>query len=236
MIDIISIAWARGVAIAKHYSLFLTAVLCLVVGVTDVRAGVDHRLMQQLMQKRYGDTGMQRLQAWRELLNDATALPLPQQLEAVNTFFNRHIFYMEDSQLWGQHDYWASPLETLGVGAGDCEDYSIAKYMTLKLLGVPKNKLRLIYVNARVGASNSSTSQAHMVLGYYENLTADPLILDNLTSQLVPGSHRDDLKPVFSFNSQGLWTGNSTVSVADPTARLSRWRNVLQRMGKEGFR
>ena len=192
--------------------------------------------IEQQMQQRYGEQGMQVLRGWQDLLRQAEGQPVRQQMEMVNTFFNRRIRYMEDIDLWGQQDYWATPLETMGKAAGDCEDYAIAKYITLKHLGVPVEQLRLIYVNARIGGAHSSISQAHMVLGYYATPDADPLILDNLISQIQPGSRRDDLRPVFSFNSQGLWAGGSTTSVADPTARLSRWRNVLQRMSDEGFR
>lgn len=188
------------------------------------------------MQENFGARGLQNLRAWQQLLQQGANLSVQQQLELTNTFFNRRIRYMEDQDLWGQEDYWATPLETLGKGAGDCEDYAIAKYKTLLLLGVPNDRLRLIYVNARIGGPRSSISQAHMVLGYYETPASDPLILDNLISQIQPGEQRDDLDPVFSFNSQGLWAGGATVSVADPTARLSRWRDVLQRMQAEGFR
>ncbi|MEX1056620.1 MAG: transglutaminase, partial [Natronospirillum sp.] len=105
------------------------------------------------------------------------------------------------------------------------------KYMSLRVLGIPNDRLRMIYVNARL----STGSQAHMVLGYYESPTAQPLILDNIRSDIVLAGQRPDLIPVFSFNSQGLWVGAARSSVADPTSRLSRWRNVLARMQTEGF-
>ncbi len=222
--------------IARALQRLLALLIYCVVGLGIALAGADHLRLQQVMQQRYGDTGMQNLLAWKQLLQDARDRPVGEQLEMVNTFFNRRIRFAEDTDLWGQKDYWATPIETMGKGAGDCEDYSIAKYMTLQLLGVPNEQLRMIYVNARLGGLYSSVSQAHMVLGYYEDPASDPLILDNLITRVQPGSTREDLKPVFSFNSEGLWAGGSTVSVADPTARLSRWRDLLQRMRDEGFR
>jgi predicted transglutaminase-like cysteine proteinase len=133
--------------------------------------------------------------------------------------------------VWRQEDYWASPLEFMGRAAGDCEDYAISKYMTLLSMGVPKEKLRMIYVRARTGGA----SVAHMVLGYYPSPAEEPLILDNLITSVRLASQRSDLAPVFSFNSDGLWVGGATASSADPTARLSRWRDVLERMRQEGF-
>jgi hypothetical protein len=74
-----------------------------------------------------------------------------------------------------------------------------------------------------------------MVLGYYPSPDAEPLILDNLIGDILPASRRPDLQPVFSFNSAGLWIGGASRSSADPTARLSRWSRVLERMQTEGI-
>ncbi len=196
-------------------------------------AAVDQQRMREVMQSRYGDEGSAILEAWFRLLNDNRDLAETEQVEAVNSFFNRHIRFAEDRDIWGVEDYWATPLETLGVRRGDCEDYAIAKYMSLKMLGIPRERLRLIYVRAQLTGGHS---QAHMVLGYYATTDAAPLILDNLNPQVLPAQQRPDLRPVFSFNSAGLWVGSNTQPQADPTARLSRWRDVLQRMEQEGLR
>lgn len=187
------------------------------------------------MQARFGSDGTAILGNWRRLLLEGATLSEKEQLAQVNQFFNQNILYREDIDLWQQSDYWATPLETLGMRAGDCEDFTIAKYMTLIKLGIPVERLRLIYVRAQIGGSYSQVSQAHMVLGYYESPNAMPLILDNLVSRIQPATERTDLKPVFSFNSYGLWVGSNRESQANPTARLSRWRNLLDRMQREGF-
>jgi hypothetical protein len=74
-----------------------------------------------------------------------------------------------------------------------------------------------------------------MVLGFYPQPSDEPLILDNLISSVRPASQRPDLSPIFSFNNNGLWVGGASASSADPTARLSRWRDVLDRMRQEGL-
>lgn len=73
---------------------------------------------------------------WRLLIQRANAEQWSKQqaLEETNRFFNRQIF-IDDIKLWGQNDYWASPAEFLAVGGGDCEDFSIAKYFTLREMG-----------------------------------------------------------------------------------------------------
>ncbi|THF64104.1 transglutaminase [Pseudothauera nasutitermitis] len=192
--------------------------------------------MQRLAVERYGQRAGETVTAWRALLAEAAETDERTRLERVNTFFNRRIAFDDDIVVWGEQDYWATPLETMGKGAGDCEDFSIAKYMSLLQLGVPAERLRMIYVRARIGGPQSTISQAHMVVGYYATPDAEPLILDNLIGEIRPASRRGDLFPVFSFNSEGLWVGGASTSSADPTTRLSRWRDVLERMRAEGLR
>jgi predicted transglutaminase-like cysteine proteinase len=154
------------------------------------------------------------------------------KLKRVNDFFNRHIAFDDDMSIWGQSDYWATPTELIGQGRGDCEDFSIAKYYSLIDLGVPATKLRLVYVKAAQNGPDGIFLQAHMVLAYYATPTADPLVLDNLNSQILPASRRSDLSPIFSFNSTGLWqgTGNNASK-----SNLSRWQDLQVRARAEGF-
>ena len=156
------------------------------------------------------------------------------KLLAVNDFFNRRIVFASDQEIWGQNDYWASPLEMLEKGRGDCEDYVIGKYFSLIAAGMPSSKLRLVYVRAQIGGSDGAV-QAHMVLAYYATPGAEPLVLDSLIGEIRPASRRPDLAPVFSFNGEGLWQGTGAQSAGDPVARLSRWREVLAKARNEGF-
>jgi hypothetical protein len=74
-----------------------------------------------------------------------------------------------------------------------------------------------------------------MVLAYHAQPGAEPLILDNLITEVRPASRRPDLSPVFSFNGEGLWQGTGSQNSGDPVARLSRWRDVLAKARAEGF-
>jgi predicted transglutaminase-like cysteine proteinase len=194
-------------------------------------AAPDLDKTQALAQQRYGAQAAANIVAWRRLIEESRELPDQDKLNKVNTFFNRRVLYQTDMQVWQQEDYWATPLEFMGRGAGDCEDFSIAKYITLQMLGISNEHLRLSYVRYKVGATPPI---AHMVLGYYPEPTSEPYILDNMISSVRLASMRTDLTPVFSFNSDGLWVGGATASSADPTARLSRWRDVLDRMRQDG--
>ena len=194
-------------------------------------AATDFDRMQTLAQQQYGAAALQNVVAWRKLIDDVSALPENDKLNKVNTFFNRRILYKSDLEVYKVEDYWATPLEFMGHGAGDCEDFSISKYMTLRILGVPNERLRLIYVRYQSGGAPPI---AHMVLGYYAEPAEEPVILDNMVTSIRPASMRPDLSPVYSFNSDGLWVGGATTAT-DPTTRLSRWRDVLDRMRQDGL-
>ena len=182
--------------------------------------------------RRLGPAAEMALAPLQTLLRDANALDDAARLRAINDFFNQRIAFKPDSVVWGQEDYWASPLETLAQGQGDCEDYAIAKYASLLAAGVAPQRLRLVYVRAQIGAQ----AQAHMVLAYQAADGTEPQILDNLRAEVLPASQRPDLTPVFSFSTEGLWQGNGGPSAGDPLARLSRWRAVWAKTRAEGFR
>ena len=179
-------------------------------------------------EQRYGNLGnaKARLLAWNELMQSNSSLGETEKLTLVNSFFNRQFRFSDDSRNWRQTDYWATPVEALIKGAGDCEDYSIAKYFTLRRLGVPSDKLRITYVKAL------QYNQAHMVLTYYASPTATPLVLDNLIGEIRPASLRKDLLPVYAFNAEGLYLPNGKKG---DSKKLSRWQELLQKMKAEGF-
>lgn len=193
----------------------------------------DAAKLQQTMQNRYGARGIQALRDWLRVLQEQANQPAERQLQAVNSFWNMAVAGSEDSIIWGEADYWATPLESLGKRTGDCEDFVIGKYFSLLRLGVPVEKLRLIYVRARLGGPGSPQSIAHMVLGFYETPTSEPLVLDNLVGDILPANQRSDLTPVFSFNGKGVYVAGASQTA--PVERISRWRGLLMRMQQEGF-
>ncbi|WP_280154929.1 transglutaminase-like cysteine peptidase [Piscinibacter sp. XHJ-5] len=206
--------------------------LAIVVAAFHPRAWDAERMLAAA--QRHGPKALAGARALQGVLQAANDADDDAKLLALNQFFNRRIQSRDDSELWGQVDYWASPLEMLEKGAGDCEDFAIAKYFSLLALGMPVQKLRLVYVRAQMGGSGGPV-QAHMVLAYYAAPNAEPLILDNLVTDVRPASRRTDLSPVFSFNSEGLWQGVGSQSAGDPAARLSRWREILVKARAEGF-
>jgi predicted transglutaminase-like cysteine proteinase len=189
---------------------------------------ISDALLQKI-EREFDSDARQRVEAWQTLMLEGKDLPELEKLTAVNDFFNNNVMFVDDIVLWNQEDYWATPIEMLSLGAGDCEDYSIAKYFTLKQLGVNEDKLRITYVKA------VNLNQAHMVLTYFENRRAIPLVLDNLISEIQPANRRQDLIPVYSFNGTGLWLAKSRGEgqrVGD-ASRLSLWEDLTARMRVE---
>lgn len=189
------------------------------------------RIIRQAEERYQGRYNVRRpLLAWHELIRSAETLPEDEQLEEVNDFFNRRLDFVDDLENWQDVDYWATPVESQLRGAGDCEDYALAKYFTLRRLGVPPERLRITYVKAL------RQNQAHMVLTYYPTPTADPLVLDNLDDRIRRASRRSDLLPVYSFNGEGMYLpGASGGQRVGDSKKLSRWQDLLTKMRAEGF-
>jgi len=155
------------------------------------------------------------------------------KLHEINLYINRKLRAESDLKIWGQKDYWSTPIEALMKECGDCDDYAIAKYFSLKYAGVPVSRLRLTYVKALIGKEKRKFLQAHMVLTYYPAPDAEPLVLDNMADEICPASQRTDLVPIFSFNAEGVWRAG----VPQPNGgnHLSMWTGVVEKMKNEGF-
>ena len=213
------------------FSITVTLAVLFLLIATGEAFRIDFNQQAELAGQRYGASGRKVIQDWQNVLSASADQDHSSQLQQVNQFTNRHILYVEDLDLWGKKDYWATPLESFGRGAGDCEDSAIVKYVSLLLLGIPDSQLRLTYVRAKL----DGVARAHMVLTYYPAPDQEPLILDSLRNEILPASRRPDLFPVFSFNASGLWVGGKRFPEATASARLSNWRSVLSRMKEEGW-
>jgi predicted transglutaminase-like cysteine proteinase len=213
--------------------LFLVVILIGLIVTGSVFTGekfhIDRKVLQ-IVQEKYGQEARARLISWEELLKHDGGTDR-EKLEKVNSFFNKKIVFASDMNVYGVDDYWATPIESLSHGAGDCEDYAIAKYFSLKLMGVAEEKLRIAYVKAL------QYNIFHMVMIYYSNPGAEPLILDSLIDSIKPASERRDLLPIFTFNGAGLWLAHDRGQgkLVGKTSRLTAWNDLLQRMAEAGI-
>jgi predicted transglutaminase-like cysteine proteinase len=196
----------------------------------DDKQWINKELFVQAQQE-FGSGAEQRLHDWQELYQDLRDDDEDEKLRAVNHFFNNAVNYVSDEEHWGQKDYWATPYESLTTHGADCEDFVIAKYYTLKELGVEVEKLRITYVKAL------RINQAHMVLTYFPTPDAIPLVLDNLIGKIYPANRRKDLEPVYSFNASGMWLERMKgqgIRMGNPN-KLDLWTGLRLRMSAQGM-
>jgi predicted transglutaminase-like cysteine proteinase len=138
---------------------------------------------------------------WKGLVDSIESKPLRQKLEIINNWSNSHP-YIEDMINWGMEDYWESPYEFMGI-SGDCEDYAISKYYSLRASGVPSDKLRIIIVqDLNLGGI------IHAVLGVYDD--GDLYILDNQIKQVTPALRIFHYRPVYGINEDAWWSYHPT--------------------------
>jgi len=199
-------------------------------------ATLSFDLLRSTAMNRHGEATLQLIDRWIDLIKKIQPMSDQDKLLYTNNFFNSAVSWVTDQDNWQESDYWATPLETLSRRKGDCEDYSISKYVTLVLAGMPEEKLRITYVNARITENGVARNQAHMVLAYYPGPRSEPLILDNIARDVIRGSLRRDLKPVFGFNTHVVTSGMGTEDSGEKaTNRLSRWGEALTKMKQEGI-
>lgn len=151
------------------------------------------------LNKAYGEQAVKRLNSLLVMMDTMVSSPEDKIVVVVNRFFNQ-LEFSPDMDTWQKKDYWASRLEFLGKGQGDCEDFAVAKFLTMVQLGVPEQKLFLTYVKA-IGYPEA----AHLVVTYYQQPGAVPYVLDNYDQRILPATQRNDLIPVYSFTANDLY-------------------------------
>jgi predicted transglutaminase-like cysteine proteinase len=169
---------------------------------------------------------LNRLKKYENLKTEIKDYELIRKLSHVNSFMNK-IFPAHDISTKASIDYWATPKEFLIQGHGDCEDYAITKYFTLLEIGIPKEKLYFAVVDVK------GERASHMVLFYLENKKSTPLVLDNLSSKVIPLTQREKLIPRFAFNeidSYKFTNEKFTEKVKINWGEENKWGKLLNRV------
>ncbi len=151
-----------------------------------------------------------RLDEWARFLDALRQANPERQIASVNEFINATGF-VEDRDNWGMKDYWSAPGEFFANG-GDCEDYVISKYLSLRRLGFRTDDLRLVVL------IDQKRRLAHAVL--VVKLDGRTLVLDNLYDRVRSWSELPHYRPLYSLNEQAVWLH---VTVRE-TAQLARAR------------
>jgi len=185
-------------AAIKYILIILHVSILLVAAETALSFFVPEERIATL-NKAYGKQAVQRLNSLLVMMDEMVSSPEDKIVVTVNRFFNQ-LEFSSDMKTWQKNDYWASRLEFLGKGQGDCEDFAVAKFLTMMQLGVPEQKIFLTYVKA-VGYPEA----AHLVVTYYQKPGTVPFVLDNYNKRILPATQRNDLIPVYSFTANDLY-------------------------------
>lgn len=146
---------------------------------------------------------------WKSEIVGLRGLPLEEMAIKVNAMMN-DVRYVRDTRNYGRSDFWATPVEFMERG-GDCEDYAIAKYISLRALGVPESRMRIAIVHDR------QQNTPHAVLVVYTDTKA--LVLDNQNQFVKDASEIKHYKPIFSLNRSGWWLHRSQGATMLASAR-----------------
>ncbi len=139
--------------------------------------------------------GQRIINSWQREISAYQELPLEQMAERINSYVNEQE-YIVDSRNWGKSDYWSTPVEFFERG-GDCEDFAIAKYASLRALGVPEERLRIAIVH------DLEKDMPHAVLVVYTDSGA--MILDNQNDRAEMASAVTNYRPIFTINRNAWW-------------------------------
>ena len=185
--------------------------------------------MLQEMKNEYGKKSTDKLRSWQKLINSATPAADIEKLQLTNEFINRNQL-MHSQGYQDNSNYRATPLEFLVLGSGDSEDFSVAKYITLRKMGVEGSKLRLTY------SQSIDDDSYQMILAYYQFPDQEPLLLDNVTNQIRPASASADIRPLYSFRSKDILLIHSAIKMdldlqSSPNPEASKqWHKFITKM------
>lgn len=188
----------------------------------------------QEIEKEYGRGGADRMRKLHDIVRDNYDKPETVKLKVTNDTLN-HLPWIADRDKYSKDDYWATPLETIATFGGDCEDIAIAKFMMLRIMGVPAKKLRLTYVKIK------KTGENHMVLVYFPepdnpNSGKPALVLDNYVDEIKTGKQRTDLLAIYLVSADNKLTllnddgNNRSVKMEKDNAKLAKLDTIKQKI------
>ena len=118
------------------------------------------------------------------------------RLGEINRAINLAIRSMSDLAQYGELDVWSSPLETFATGAGDCEDYAIAKFAALRLAGISPDDIRIVVMRDTFHGEDHAVAMAR--------LEGQWLTLDNRRMAMVEDANIRNYRPLFVIDQYGV--------------------------------
>jgi predicted transglutaminase-like cysteine proteinase len=128
------------------------------------------------------------------------------RLGQINRAINLAIHATSDMVQFGNFDVWSSPLDTFRSGAGDCEDYAIAKYVALRMAGIPTEDLRIVIMIDMMHGEGHAVAAARLDGHWW--------MLDNQRMAMVEDVNVSHYRPLFVIDEAGLMRYSDTPPLA----------------------
>lgn len=152
-------------------------------------------VMARFEQQMSTQSNTPRVQSWKASIKRLQGMSEADKVAGVNDYVNK-VNYIEDRQNYNKSDYWATPIEFFARG-GDCEDFAIAKYASLRALGFRADQMRIAIVQDKI------KNIPHAILIVYTD--EGTFVLDNQDKRTRTASDVNRYKPIFSINSGAWW-------------------------------
>jgi predicted transglutaminase-like cysteine proteinase len=184
-------------------------------GLLEKWTGVERKLEDEMVQialcdgDRAGCVSPAALQ-FLAIVDGARAREGRARFGEINRAINLAIKPMSDMAQYGQIDVWSSPLVTFTTGAGDCEDYAIAKLAALRMAGVSAEDTRLVVLRDLIRGEDHAVVLARLD-GHW-------LTLDNRRMAMIEDIDIRNHRPLFVIDDSGVMRYDEP----SPTANLAR--------------
>jgi predicted transglutaminase-like cysteine proteinase len=170
-------------------------------GLREKWLGVQRRLGDEMVQLALCDGDRERCVSaaalqFLAIVDDARAREGRARLGEINRAVNLAIRPMSDLAQWGEVDVWSSPLVTFARGAGDCEDYAIAKFVALLEAGVSPDDVRIVVMHDTISGEDHAVAAARLD-GHW-------LTLDNRRMTMVEDAQVRNYRPLFVIDRDGV--------------------------------
>jgi len=181
----------------------------------------------QAIEREVSPLAIERIKKYTSTINTYKDLPKLEQLVKVNSFINK-ILPKCNTLFIDKKNHWTTPKEFLTYGRADCEDYAIIKYFTLLKLGFDEKKLFL------TTSYDTISRQTHMVLSYFSEDNNEPLILDNLSIEVLELNKRTDLLVSLFVNANGAYKLDNQTHLMKIANGVTQFKDLLKRVEQEG--
>ncbi len=167
----------------------------------DKWQGVAHTLDDEMVQLALCDGDRERCVSpaalrFLAIVDGARARDGRARLGEINRAINLAIRPMSDMAQYGREDVWSSPLVTFAHGAGDCEDYAIAKFVALREAGISSDDIRIVVMRDTVHGEDHAVAAARLD-GHW-------LTLDNRRMAMVEDADVRNYRPLFVIDQYGV--------------------------------